>query len=63
MKNFLKNKIQSFIGLSEIKSKNELILKNLGLLHNKLNKNEIFENIQDYEFQILLHGLLHFYYK
>ena len=52
MKNILKNKIQSFIGLSEIKSKNELILKNLGLLHNKLNKNEIFENIQDYEFQI-----------
>ena len=52
MKNFLKNKIQNFIGLNEIKGKNELILKNLGLLHIKLNKNEIFKNIQDYEFQI-----------
>ena len=52
MKNFLKKKIQNFIGLTDIRNKNELILKNLGLLHNKLNKDKKFDNIQDYEFQI-----------
>ena len=52
MKNFLKNKIKNFIGLTDIKNKNESILKNLGLLHNKLNKDKKFDNIQDYEFQV-----------
>tara|TARA_B100001248_G_scaffold257151_1_gene239209 strand:+ start:2802 stop:3692 length:891 start_codon:yes stop_codon:yes gene_type:complete len=51
MKKTIKNKLQKIIGLHELKVKNELILKNLGLLNFKFNKEKKFDKIQDYEFQ------------
>ena len=52
MKNFLKEKIRNLIGYQDLKKKNEIILKNLGLLNFKLNREIKLNNIEDYEFQI-----------
>ena len=52
MKNFFKKKIRNLIGYQDLKKKNKIILKNLGLLNFKLNKEIKLNNIEDYEFLI-----------
>ena len=52
MINLIKKKLQSFIGQSYLEEKNNKILKNLGVINSKLNKEKNFKTIQDYEFQV-----------
>jgi hypothetical protein len=52
MINLIKKKLQSFIGQSYLEEKNNKILKNLGIINSKLNKEKNFKTIQDYEFQV-----------
>lgn len=52
MKKFFKNKIGNFLGINQIKKRNDLILKNLGLINFKLDQKKNSNNINDYEFQI-----------
>jgi hypothetical protein len=52
MMNLIKKKLQNFIGQSYLEEKNNKILKNLGIINSKLNKEKNFKTIQDYEFQV-----------
>ena len=52
MKNLIKKKLKNFLGQSHLEEKNNKILKNLGIINSKLNKERYYRALQDYEFQI-----------
>ncbi len=52
IKQFLKEKIKNILNYNEIKRKQNVILKNIGLIISNLNKKENFDEINKYEFQI-----------
>ena len=52
IKQFLKEKIKNILNYNEIKRKQNVILKNIGLIISNLNKKKNFDEINKYEFQI-----------
>ena len=52
LKDYIKKKIRKLIGFDELLKKQNLILKNFGLVNSKINKEKLNKNLNDYEFQI-----------
>ncbi len=52
IKKFIKEKINNVLNSRDIKRKQNIILRNIGLIISKLNQKESFDEINKYEFQI-----------
>ena len=52
IKKFIKEKIQNILNFNQINRKQNIMLRNIGLIIAKLNQKESFDEIHKYEFQI-----------
>ena len=52
IKKFIKEKVNNLLNFNEVNRKQNIILRNIGLIVSKLNQKESFDEINKYEFQI-----------